>query len=100
MPYANQFVAGDNLFRDLKVDWSDEHLATLNPADRHVMENLRDVVMHGKEEMTCLSCHNVHTHSSDKHHVLTESAICGNCHVAGDLTQMKKYDVHSRTCEY
>ncbi len=100
MPYANQFVAGDNLFRDLKVDWSDEHLATLNPADRHVMENLRDVVMHGKEEMTCLSCHNVHTHSSDKHQVLTESAICGNCHVAGDLTQMKKYDVHSRTCEY
>jgi hypothetical protein len=28
-------VAGDNLFRDFQVDFSDEQLARLNPADLH-----------------------------------------------------------------
>src|SRR5205807_2128167 len=70
LPYANNFVAGDNLFRDFQVDFSDTALAKLNPGDRHVLENIRDVVILGKEEITCLSCHEVHKQSSKKHHIV------------------------------
>src|SRR5262249_6357192 len=38
LPYPNNFVAGDNLFRDYQVDWSEKAIAALNPADRHVYE--------------------------------------------------------------
>ena len=66
LPYANNFVAGDNLFRDFAVDLSDAAIQKLNPADRHVQENVRDVVLLGREDVTCLSCHDVHKQSSQK----------------------------------
>lgn len=101
LPYPNQFVAGDNLFRDFQMDLSDEHLKSLNPADRHVLENVRDVVMSGKEETTCLSCHDVHKSSSQKHRLVATSNLCLNCHQAeGSKKVLKKYDVHSKTCGY
>src|SRR5581483_5051751 len=37
LPYPNNFVAGDNLFRDFQVDLSPEAIAVQNPADRHVL---------------------------------------------------------------
>jgi predicted CXXCH cytochrome family protein len=101
LPYANNFVAGDNLFRDYQVDLSPEHLKGLNPGDRHVVENVRDVVLLGKEEVTCLSCHNVHKQTSKKHHLVEESDYCLSCHEAtGSKKKLKSYEVHSRTCEY
>jgi hypothetical protein len=101
LPYANNFVAGDNLFRDYEVDFSPEHLKELNPGDRHVMENVRDVVLLGKEDVTCLSCHNVHKQSTKKHHVVEESDSCLSCHNAtGSKKKVKSYEVHSRTCQY
>ena len=69
-PYANQFVAGDNLFRDLQVDFSDEALAALNPGDRHILENVRQVVQRGDRRTTCLSCHRVHSPSTRAHQAL------------------------------
>jgi len=100
LPYANQFVAGDNLFRDLHVDWSDEHLESLNPADRHVLDNVRDVALYDESRTTCLSCHEVHSQSSQKHQQLSEQAICAHCHEQGDYTVPKTFEIHSRTCEY
>ena len=47
-PYPKNFVAGDNLFRDFQVDFSDEALKALSTADRHVLENVRDVVVFGR----------------------------------------------------
>ena len=45
--FPNQFVPGDNLFRDFVFDLSDEALAAKNPADRHVLENVREVAVFG-----------------------------------------------------
>jgi hypothetical protein len=101
LPYPNNFVAGDNLFRDYQVDLSPEHAKSLNPGDRHVVENVRDVVLLGKEEVTCLSCHEIHKMSSRKHHRLAENESCLLCHnPKGSKKVRPEYEVHSRTCEY
>lgn len=101
LPYPNNFVAGDNLFRDFSVDFGPTALAALNPGDRHVLENVRDVVIRGQEEVTCLSCHDVHKQSTRKHHKLVKSELCLNCHQAtGSMKVRKAYEVHSKTCEY
>jgi Cytochrome c3 len=99
-PYPNNFVAGDNLFRDFRVDLSDAAIAMLNPADRHVQENVRDVVLLGKEGTTCLSCHGIHQQSSKKHHLVSEGAICSTCHAPGSKRIRIPYAVHSTTCGY
>jgi hypothetical protein len=100
LPYANNFVAGDNLFRDFAVDLSDAAIQKLNPADRHVQENVRDVVLLGREGVTCLSCHDVHKQSSHKHHRVTAGYICRNCHGAESKKDRVTYEVHSATCGY
>jgi hypothetical protein len=101
LPYPNNFVAGDNLFRDFKVDFSPEQIKRLNPADRHIMENVRDVVLLGRDEVTCLSCHDVHKQSSKKHHKVVESGSCLSCHNATGSKKIRpSYEVHSQTCGY
>ena len=50
MPYPNQFVVGDNLFRDFQVDFSDEFIASLNPGERHMYASAKDVALYGNEE--------------------------------------------------
>lgn len=101
LPYPNQFVAGDNLFRDFQVELSPEKIAALNPADRHVLENIRAVVVLGKEDTTCLSCHEVHKQSTKKHHLAPVDASCATCHnPTGSKKIRKPYTVHSATCGY
>jgi len=101
LPYPNNFIAGDNLFRDFRVDFSDGALRSLNPADRHVLENVRDVVERGKDDVTCLSCHDVHKQSAAKHRRLARGDICLSCHNAtGSFKVRKRYQVHSATCGY
>jgi hypothetical protein len=101
LPYADNFVVGDNLFRDFQVDFSAAALAELNPGDRHVVENVRDVVLLGKEEVTCLSCHDVHKQSSRKHALVAEDDSCLTCHnETGSKKKLKTYEVHSKTCQY
>lgn len=100
-PYPNNFVAGDNLFRDFQVDLSATALAGLNPADRHVLENVRDVVVLGKDDVTCVSCHDVHKRSSKKHAAVAENDSCVTCHnETGSKKKRKTYEVHSKTCQY
>jgi hypothetical protein len=101
LPYPNQFVVGDNLFRDFAVDFSESALAKLNPGDRHVLENVRDVVVLGKEDVTCLSCHEVHKQSSRKHRQVSVGPSCWACHnEQGSRKVRKSYEVHSDTCGY
>ncbi len=101
LPYPNNFVAGDNLFRDFQVDLSDEALKRQGPADRHVLENVRDVVVFGKKDVTCLTCHEVHKQSTRKHHRLAFDDSCQLCHhPTGSKKVRKTYEVHSTTCGY
>ena len=101
LPYPTNFVAGDNLFKDFQVDLDKADDPQLNPADRHVLDNVRDVVVFGREEVTCLTCHNVHTGSSKKHRELPVTQSCQHCHDAGQpIKGHKTYDVHSERCEY
>lgn len=100
-PYPTNFVAGDNLFRDFVVDFSDEALVKLSAADRHVLENVRDVAVWGKETVTCLSCHDIHRRSIQKHESVAETGYCVICHDAGKPKhELKPFTVHSRTCQY
>lgn len=101
-PYPNQFVPGDNLFRDFAVSFEDKEIAALNPGDRHILESVREVVVRGKNEVTCLTCHDVHKASSSKHERLPKtSAGCLTCHETknGKWTT-RTYEVHSKVCGY
>lgn len=99
-PFPNNFVPGDNLFRDFAVDFSDEHIASLNPIDRHVLVNVRDVVR-GRTTMTCLSCHEVHDESTITHQGLEHTSFCNNCHFPDrPKERTRPLNVHSETCGY
>ena len=101
LPYPNQFVPGDNLFKDFVVDLSDQHIATLNPGDRHIFENVRDIVVRGETRVTCLDCHEVHRHSSEIHGILRNRESCQTCHFAtGPKSAVIEYEMHSEVCEY
>lgn len=104
LPYPNTFVPGDNLFRDFQVDFSDEHLASLDIGDRHVLQNVREVMVYGETETTCVTCHDVHDDSSRKHRVLKRYGMqesCAMCHPSEeDWTQYVTYEDHSELCQY
>ncbi|MBI3838973.1 MAG: hypothetical protein HY288_13710 [Planctomycetia bacterium] len=101
LPYPTNFVTGDNLFKDFQVDFAQADNPKLNPADRHVMENVRDVVLNGRETMTCLSCHDVHSGSSRRHRDLASEQYCMHCHDSAEpIKGHKTYEVHSDRCRY
>jgi predicted CXXCH cytochrome family protein len=101
LPYPNNFVAGDNLFKDFTFDFKLADDPRVNPADRHVLDNVRDVVLYGHDAMTCLSCHDVHSSSSKRHRDVPDQKLCLHCHEAGKpKTEHIQYDVHSERCEY
>lgn len=105
LPYPNNFIAGDNLFQDFEVDWAKADDETLNPGDRHVYRNVRDVVRDGKEYPTCINCHQVHAESHalsiSKHKLPPRAPLCFDCHNSeGDFKQTKPYTVKSTLCEY
>lgn len=100
LPYPNNFVAGDNLFQDLEVDWARADDQKLNAGDRHIWLNARDVALYGNESITCLSCHQVHANSSFKHRRVLRAPICAECHQGKGFKDVKRYEVHSPLCEY
>ena len=100
LPYPNNFVPGDNLFLDYQAKLTLADDPMLNPGDRHVYRSVRDVAL-GGADTTCLSCHTVHTRSTEKHRRVLNSAICRDCHLEGKpRKQVIRYEVHSPTCEY
>lgn len=104
LPYANNFVAGDNLFQDLAVDWTKAEDSKLNPGDRHVWRNVRDVMVNGEESITCLNCHQIHTDKSAnptiRHRRILRAPICSECHAADTFKNPVRYAVRSSLCEY
>ncbi len=50
LPYPNNFIAGDNLFQDLEVDWRKADDDKLNAGDRHIWRNVRDVALDGTNQ--------------------------------------------------
>ncbi len=100
LPYANNFVAGDNLFQDYAADFSKAADETLNAGDRHLWRNVRDAAT-GVSDTTCLACHAVHASSSAKHRRAAPGAICQDCHYEGrPRKEVKTYTVRSELCEY
>ncbi|MCG3162669.1 MAG: hypothetical protein JMDDDDMK_03964 [Acidobacteria bacterium] len=100
LPYPNNFVAGDNLFQDLEVDWARADDEKLNAGERHIWRNARDVALYGNESITCLNCHAVHGNSSFKHRRVLRAPICAECHQGEGFKNVKRYEVHSASCEY
>src|SRR5215813_3803638 len=100
LPYANTFIAGDNLFQDFAVDFAKVDDETLNPADRHVLRNVRDVTVRGDLSTFCLTCHDLHVSSTSRHSQARRGAICADCHGTKFTPQVKPYEVHSPLCEY
>jgi hypothetical protein len=101
LPFPNNFVPGDNLFRDLDVDFSEAALDRLTPSDRHILANVRDVVVRGREEMTCRSCHSVHRVSPGRHQKQPRDEICWNCHQRESEALLPEWPGrHSRVCGY
>jgi hypothetical protein len=59
------------------------------------------VVLHGNEQITCLSCHEVHSGRSLRHRDLPDQTYCQHCHEPGKpKREHKRYEVHSELCEY
>ncbi|MBI2824067.1 MAG: hypothetical protein HYX69_05160 [Planctomycetia bacterium] len=101
LPYPNNFVAGDNLFKDFQFDFALADDPKINPADRHVLDNVRDVVLYGRDAMTCLSCHEVHPGTTKRHREVPDQKYCLHCHEAGKpKTEHINYEVHSERCRY
>ncbi len=100
LPWANNFVSGDNLFKDFEVDWRLTEDPKMNPGDRHIWIAARDVAVNGSDT-GCLSCHALHANTTDKHRRVLTGAICPECHNAeGPKKVVKPYTVHSALCEY
>ncbi|HKE59992.1 MAG TPA: cytochrome c3 family protein, partial [Pyrinomonadaceae bacterium] len=100
LPYPNTFIAGDNLFQDFEVDFSKADDETLNPGDRHILQNIRDVVSRGEQSTTCLTCHDLHGNTAAKHLGAQRGPICATCHGVKFVAEVKPYAVHSALCEY
>ncbi|MCI0664360.1 MAG: hypothetical protein L0220_25155 [Acidobacteria bacterium] len=100
LPYPDNFVAGDNLFRDFEVDFTKADDQKLNVGDRHIWRNVRDVALYGDESITCLNCHQVHSNSSFKHRRVLRSPLCSECHLGEGFKKVKSYTVQSSLCEY
>jgi hypothetical protein len=100
-PFANNFVAGDNLFQDMEVDFAAADDVGLNLIDRHVLVNIRNVVIEGNESTTCLTCHDVHGASTRRHRELADTDYCALCHDPSEpKTRHRSYEVHSEACGY
>lgn len=101
LPYPNQFVPGDNLFRDFEVDLSDPALERVAPGDRHVLENVRAVAVEGRRETTCLTCHRLHQPSTAAHRRLRIEDSCTTCHRKGGARWLTPtYEDRSEVCDY
>ncbi len=92
LPYPNNFVAGDDLFADFKVDLSREYDKSMNPADRHAYTYTRNVLERGSKQ-TCLECHRVHGRPELK------EVYCIDCDDAPGKTAAAP-KLRSETCQY
>ena len=105
-PYPNTFVAGDNLLRDFQLDFSVASLQKLPTREQHIYHNVWDVSSGRKTQLHCLSCHDVHASSTQRHRNLQRTTLCATCHqkhrhalLKGARTQPRTTK-HNRVCDY
>ncbi|MBM3724230.1 MAG: hypothetical protein FJW40_02230 [Acidobacteria bacterium] len=99
-PFPNNFVAGDNLFQDFTYEWLRAEDPRVNPTDRHITRNIRDTVLYGSD-LNCLSCHDVHKRSTERHRRVLTQNICQDCHLpAGPKKIVRTFALDSTACEY
>lgn len=79
-PFPALFMAGDDLFRDFQVDLSEEFIASRPVIEQHIYQNVRDVIVSGITATTCLTCHDVHGRSTERHLALEWGTMCASCH--------------------
>jgi mono/diheme cytochrome c family protein len=92
LPYPNNFIGGDDLLADFKVDLSRDHDPNMNPADRHAYTYTRNVMEKGSKQ-TCLECHRVHGRPELKHEYCVDcDELPASAKAAGKL--------RSETCLY
>jgi predicted CXXCH cytochrome family protein len=99
-PYPSGFISGDNLFKDFAFDFSKADDTALDPLEAHVQRNIRDIVIRGRGELTCLSCHSMHPSSSEIHRRRPRTDYCLTCHKAESFKERREYEPHSSVCEY
>jgi hypothetical protein len=58
-PYPYAFIAGDDLFKDFKVDLNRDSKAKIDSSDSHVYLKTR-AVMQGGSDKSCVDCHRIH----------------------------------------
>jgi hypothetical protein len=101
LPYPYNYIAGDDLFADFRVDLTAADDPRLNPGDRHIYHNARAVMERSMSDVTCSSCHNLHAQSTVKHRRLVASDVCFVCHERGAARWARpSYEVHSPVCGY
>lgn len=101
LPFANNFVPGDNLFRDLEVSFPDPDTSEMNPAEGHIYENIRQIIHGIDKSLDCLSCHSIHDQSDRRHRRLKKSNLCTMCHDwAGDELRYSVENSLNELCDY
>ena len=104
LPFPYNYTAPDKLLDDFQANLALADDQTLNPGDRHIYRNVREVVRSGSTSTpTCLTCHRIHRQSTTGHwrayKTTTSAPICRDCHsTEGKYTP--GYVVHSALCEY
>ena len=95
-------MAGDNLFKDFQVDFGKADDPKLNPADRHVLENVRDVVLYGQRDDDLPKLpRRAHGHRARSTAICPSSSPASTATTTGAADQgHKTYEVHSERCEY
>jgi len=100
LPYPAAFTAGGDLFGDYEAGFARAGDPGLNPGDRHVWRNAREV-MQGGSGVTCLTCHRVHSASGNRHRLPPRGPVCYECHSReGAFQRVARYTVRSELCEY
>jgi hypothetical protein len=100
LPYANNYVVGDDLFSDFQVDLSEATLALTPPRERHILANIKEG-RHNESAESCLSCHNVHRASGRKHRRVVKSDHCFICHAPNDMKLVyDRREKHHSLCGY
>jgi predicted CXXCH cytochrome family protein len=100
LPYANNYVIGDDLFSDFQVDFSAPTLDLTPPRERHILASIKAGRDNDSAE-TCLSCHNVHRASGRKHRRVAKSNYCFICHNPNNMKLVyNRNENHHSLCGY
>ncbi len=101
LPFANNYVAGDNLLLDFAAAFDEESLQALPWGERHIFENARSVLLGAEERTTCIRCHRIHGDGFVRHRRIARADLCYTCHEpARRLAAPAEYERHNALCEY